>query len=441
MSRVARKLLSAALALALLLGVAGVVAATEFRHLQDHLYLGDDNYVYGRYKRQYSYRHGYNGYQNGWEYYYKRLFPYSTQTLADYCAQHSLQYQQQQAQQRYQSLTPYSKDWRQSLVDLAMQERRSALEHNEFLEAVQALGLRDKIPYAQGNGNYGYGGYGQAGAGQGAAGQGGAGGSGAAAALGVGGGGPGGTPLSNFGLPLGGGNFLPFEFNAQAYFAQQGGTPYTLRYSTLADVYGKTNTEILYNQAQNLVQGAQQAAREAVSGHQATLQMEVDGRNRVAEIIAQGQSAAASIQATAEALRAAQPQGGMQIQARGAAAVGTGTVTEQPAPADSGAAQPQQPQQPQQPPAEPTPPLNQEPFAALQQHCAGCHGGQAAEKGLWVDGSPLSPENFKKSASRVLARTMPPADKPELALTGEQMGDVLRELSAAADAYTGEAGQ
>jgi cytochrome c553 len=138
-------------------------------------------------------------------------------------------------------------DWRAKLLDIASQRdrfelnnKKSALEHNEFLEAVNALGL---------SGNFRVNGYG--------------------------------APVQYAqGLAASG---------IQQPFAEQGTSVYGYSYSTLADVYGSTDLNVLYNQAGNLAKDSLALGDRAVTGHRALVQEEGHNRARVAEILAKAQ--------------------------------------------------------------------------------------------------------------------------------------------------------
>lgn len=156
-------------------------------------------------------------------------------------------------------------NWRAKLLEFAGQRdkwradlKASALEHNEFMEAVKVLGLEgydgEYVPrYA--TSPYGFGSTGGYG-----------------------------VKTSGYG----GYNTYKKEF----YFnplADQGNTVYGYSYSNLADVYGATDLQALYQQASRLTENAQSLAGNANSGFQSLVDKEGDARARVAAILAKAQ--------------------------------------------------------------------------------------------------------------------------------------------------------
>lgn len=150
----------------------------------------------------------------------------------------------------YQPQLPSHTDpgWRSKILDIAAAREklegeitRSAFEQQNYMEAVQALGLRaarPNIPYV--------GVYGAANA----------------------------TYATNFGA----------NGNTQYGYRQES-------FNTIAQVYGNTDLNTLYQQAAQLTAGAQRLGGEANSGFQTLVGTEGANRARVAEILAKGQMA------------------------------------------------------------------------------------------------------------------------------------------------------
>ena len=139
-------------------------------------------------------------------------------------------------------------NWRKRLLKIAesrdryqQQAKRSALEHNEFLEAVRVLGLDDYADYTPRYATNPY-------------------------------------------------NFQQAQ-SSQSYVpnAQQGSSVYGYSYSTLADLYGSNDLSTLYQQAGRLTERAQSLAGDANTQFQSTVQLEGDNRARVAMILAKAQ--------------------------------------------------------------------------------------------------------------------------------------------------------
>ena len=242
----------------------------------------------------------------------------------------------------------YEENWRDTITKAAVDLKRSNQEHLEYMEAIKALGLE--------------------GAG------------------------------SQYGAN-------PTQYGGNGLYSQQGNTNYQLRYSTISEIYGQTNTAVLFNQAENLALAAASAAEKAGSQFNAALQMEIQGKNRAAEIQAQSLGVAEAIRATAEALKAGTPS-----------AVTTTNVY---GPNDK-------------PEAEEPNLATGTHLATLKLRCGACHGGNSPKAGLWLDGSTgLSLEKFQKAMTMVLSKKMPP--EGENPLEPEELGDVLQSLTALSD--------
>jgi hypothetical protein len=161
-------------------------------------------------------------------------------------------------------------NWRAALLDIAANRdkvegelRKSAVEHNEFLEATQALGL---------TGNFRWGGYGA-------------------------------EPIWPRGYRLGtgygygaGNDPGTYQFHAQGF---NGNTVYGYSTQTAADLYGSTDVNALYQQAAKLAQGAQGLAEQATKDHGDRVAQIGNNQARVAEILARAAAAREVFQATA----------------------------------------------------------------------------------------------------------------------------------------------
>jgi hypothetical protein len=144
-----------------------------------------------------------------------------------------------------------SGDWRSKLLDIAKardeyegQLRKAALEQLQYMEAVKALGLQGNFNYQ----NYGinpmaYGGYGY-----------------------------GNLNVGNYGI--------------------NGNTAYGYTFSQLAQSYGSTDLNVLYQQAASLAKGAQDLGGQATTQFGQLAEQAGGNAARVAEILAQGKAAA-----------------------------------------------------------------------------------------------------------------------------------------------------
>lgn len=148
------------------------------------------------------------------------------------------------------SVSPTDPDFRVKLLEIAKQRdaiegsiRKSAAQHNEFVEAVAALGL---------SGNFNWQGYGAAPKGYGS------------------------YQLGNFGA------------NASTVYG----------YSSVADLYGQTDLNVLYQQSSKLAQNAQQLSGQATTDFADLVKQAGSNQGAVAEILAKGQAAAAVLNAT-----------------------------------------------------------------------------------------------------------------------------------------------
>lgn len=141
-------------------------------------------------------------------------------------------------------------DWRSKLLDIAKQRdahegdiRKSAFEQKYFLDGVQALGL---------TGNFNWQGYGAA------------------------------PPLASGSYNVGG-------YNLGTYGAN-GNTLYGYTYQSVANLYGDTNLNQLYQQAGRFVDKAQSLAGQAVTEHTNLAGQAGENAAKVAEILAKGQA-------------------------------------------------------------------------------------------------------------------------------------------------------
>lgn len=87
--------------------------------------------------------------------------------------------------------------------------------------------------------------------------------------------------------------------SASAYsYSGQGDTVYGTSTYSLAELYGKTDLNVLYEQATRLAQSAQDVGASATTGHQSLVKEAGTASARVAEILARGEVAAKMLQAT-----------------------------------------------------------------------------------------------------------------------------------------------
>lgn len=147
-----------------------------------------------------------------------------------------------------------SADWRLKLLDIAAARdkvegvmRVNALEQQSFTEAVGALGL---------SGNFYWQGYGR-------------------------------NPVKGYEPGV--------HLSAAGVNAS---TVYGYSYSSVADVYGSTDLNVLYQQSARLTEGAQALAGEANTGFQGLVGQEGNNRARVAEILAKGQASSQTLKAS-----------------------------------------------------------------------------------------------------------------------------------------------
>ena len=211
----------------------------------------------------YSYSNGYwwrdgVGYLPYKVYYYDRCRRYRW-----YWAWKPVSYNNSQYGNSQYNVSSQDENWRSKLLDIAanrdkyeLSARRSAIEQEEFLESVQALGLSDNFH------------------------------------------------IQGYGQPV---QYSQYEMNYNAYpgqvasaqsYAPQGQTVYGYSTQTLSNLYGNNDLSVLYNQAGRVVENAQTLAGQANSDFQTLVRTEGDNRSRVAEILAKGQAAREALQAT-----------------------------------------------------------------------------------------------------------------------------------------------
>jgi len=117
--------------------------------------------------------------------------------------------------------------------------------------------------------------------------------------------------LKTLGLPQPIPQNAPYS-SALAYAPQnayQGSTVYGYTYSSIRDLYGQTNLNTLYQQAQRLAESSQQMGQQATRDFSQLVSQEGQSRGRVAEILAAGQAARM-------ALEGARPGDSARIQER-----------------------------------------------------------------------------------------------------------------------------
>lgn len=248
--------------LALLLAVMVLVsvptpaaASYPYKYHGNGYYIGADGWYYTKDKYYYRDRCGYRR----WKWVYNKTIYKVSGTYHPGGSSYG-------AAGGYNYITPGTEGWRQKLLAIAEQrdkyeaaQRTSALEHNEFLEAVKALGL---------TGNFHWENYGMA------------------------------PTLANNAYSTYGAS------GYSHYPTQQGATIYG--YSTVADVYGDVDLGALYQQALRLGEQAQTYGAAAARDSKTLIAQEGENRARVAAILAEAQ-------ATREKLDAARPTSQSQI--------------------------------------------------------------------------------------------------------------------------------
>lgn len=90
-------------------------------------------------------------------------------------------------------------------------------------------------------------------------------------------------------------NYTNANANLGTYGAN-GSTIYGYSYSTVKDLYGSTDLNTLFQQAQRLAQNAQTLGSQATQDFQTAVSQEGNNRSRVAEILAKGQAASQALQ-------------------------------------------------------------------------------------------------------------------------------------------------
>ena len=232
--------------------------AVDYTFKDGYYWNGDK--AYQRYEQKSRYYH--NGcYSYRSQYYYQPVAVKYVEKEPEYKAPAKVEYPETPT---LPSVT--DENWRQKLLELAgardkwrAELKASALEHNEFMEAVRVLGLEgqgdDYNPrYAASPYQFG------------------------------------GTYQSTLGGGYGSSSYSKkYLYNPQA---AQGSTVYGYAgydYATLADVYGTTDMKVLYDQASRLATNAQSLAGEANVGFQQLIGKESNSRERVAYILAQAQ--------------------------------------------------------------------------------------------------------------------------------------------------------
>jgi hypothetical protein len=227
---------TAVLSLLLLLGVASAALADDYTYNSADGYYYSGGVPYTREKYAYT---AYSTYQYGC---YTYSYPY---TAYDY---------------RYYKVKDYKPavsyqdaDWRTKLLEIAKQRdafegklRASANEHNQYIEAVGALGL---------TGNFAWQSYGTA------------------PALA--------NPYRNYGV----------TYPQVGNYGASGKTLYGYSYQSLVDAYGTTDTNVLYQQAAALAKNAQELGGQATSQFSGLVEQTGSNQARVAEILAKGAAA------------------------------------------------------------------------------------------------------------------------------------------------------
>ena len=212
--------------------------------------------------------------------------------------------------------------------------------------------------------------------------------------------------ISNLSGPGGYGRYS----NNNAYlgtYGANGSTVYGYSYSTVKDLYGSTDLNTLFQQAQRLAQNAQALGGQATQDFQQAVSLEGNNRSRVAEILARGQAAT-------QALSAAQGSGSTTTQT---------TTNFRIEPGKQPQVQGQIEQQQQPGAARANVQISPE-FAGLaSQKCLKCHGGEKTEGKFDVREYPaMSPKDKQRVWSVLLTsdkeHRMPKGANP---LTPEEM--------------------
>lgn len=220
----------------------------------------------------YSYRDGYWYYPGSSQAYYRTLQTTPGYWRCGYYYPGSSYYFYQTYTPSYTAPAAVSYDtpnWEVELLKIAAQRdkfegqiRKSLVDHARYMEAIKALGLQ---------GNFRWDGYGT-------------------------------IPPSI--VPQGSyPGTMPYTLSGHAYhntsYGAQASTQYG--YSTLANLYGSSDLNALYQQAAQLAQGSQRLSSEATAGFQGAISAEGTNRARVAEILVRGQVAAQVLQALSSA--------------------------------------------------------------------------------------------------------------------------------------------
>lgn len=260
------------------------------------------------------------------------------------------------------SVSSSEDNWRARLLDIAKQRdqyeykaRTSALEHNEFLEALDALGMKGNFGPLQ---NYGYA--------------------------------PGYAHITRNYSDVAG-----FQNYAQGYVQQagaQGSTVYG--YSAAADIYGDVDLGALYQAALRLAEQSNDYGAQATTNAQALVKQEGHNQARVAEILARGQVASQLMESTRPGPEAhIQLNGNKSSVSAGGGSSGSGSggpsIQSNTAPLDLG--------------------------TVITQKCLKCHGGDKVEGNLnFTDLSKIDGAMGREILARIISTDaetrMPPTE-------------------------------
>lgn len=180
------------------------------------------------------------------------------------------------------------------------------------------------------------------------------------------------------------GHYNPVAAAQLGHYGASGNSLYGYSYSSVADVYGNTDANLLYQQAAALAKNSQDLGGQATSNFSSLVEQAGNNRARVAEILAKGQTASVALQASN-----AQSSASVKVQVQG-----TGTQT--------GTQLPQQVSG----------------LDIMRAKCAACHTTSIAhEKGgdfaLFADDGkvlPLAPEYLNRIGRRITLGQMPPRE-------------------------------
>lgn len=190
------------------------------------------------------------------------------------------------------------------------------------------------------------------------------------------------------------------------HYGVNGNTAYGYTFNSLAQAYGSTDMNVLYQQASRLAQGAQQLGGQATTDFQGLVQAAGLNQARVAEILARGASAS-------QVLKATEPQQSASVQQT---IIGNGGGVQQP-----NVVGPQLPQQQDQAVVQQAQQFLQ--TIAVPQ-CGSCHGANNPKGGFNVLSIPQMDASGLKKVLKRLVSTRPDFVMPRnSAGVGQRLSD------------------